>query len=469
MPQSAMSLNLGHDPVRKCFQHFLLPAITGMVIKSLYIVADIMFIGHSMGEDGLAAINIVLPYFSFMFAIAMMVGVGGGALMSIRFGEGDQEAGRRIFQQAFTFVTLVMVSATIATLIWLEEIVIAFGAQGDLIPMAKDYVASLTYFATPYAIGWVLSNFVRNDNNPTLVMKAMIAIASLNVVLDWIFMMVFNWEMFGAGLATGLAQLAMTGVLLSHFWTKNCRLKLGFALPDFQQIKAILGTGLPTLFMEASVGIVILISNWVLYSLGGTLYLSVYTVILNCLWLLGLLVYGVSQAVQPLISFNHGARRNDRILETINLGMVMIGSICIIFAGASLMFPHIIVAAFVSDASPEMIALGELAMRLYGLSAIPMGFNVLVMTIYQATARAQVSSIISLLRSLLLPIAGLLALPWIVDDTYVWANILIADFIVMGASIVLFKHFRHRLLQNSEANETEILPVTIPFMETADA
>ena len=469
MPQSTMSLNLGHDPVRKCFQHFLLPAITGMVIKSLYIVADIMFIGHSMGEDGLAAINIVLPYFSFMFAVAMMVGVGGGALMSIRFGEGDQEGGRRIFQQALTFVTLVMVSATVATLIWLEEIVVAFGAQGDLIPMAKDYVASLTYFATPYAVGWVLSNFVRNDNNPTLVMKAMIASASLNVVLDWLFMMVFKWEMFGAGLATGLAQLAMTGVLISHFWTKNCRLKLSFAVPDFRQIKAILGTGLPTLLMEASVGIVILISNWVLYSLGGTLYLSVYTVILNCLWLLGLLVYGVSQAVQPLISFNHGARRNDRILETINLGMMMIGAICLTFAGAALVFPHVIVAAFVSDASPEMIALGEVAMRLYGLSAIPMGFNVLVMTIYQATAHARVSSILSLFRSLLLPIAGLFALPWIVDGTYVWANILIADLIVMGASIVLLRHYQRRLLQNIESDQIATQPLAPVFMQTVDA
>ena len=446
MPQSAMSLNLGHDPVRKCFQHFLLPAITGMVIKSLYIVADIMFIGHSMGEDGLAAINIVLPYFSFMFAVAMMVGVGGGALMSIRFGEDDQEGGRRIFQQALTFVTLVMISA-----------------------MAKDYVVSLTYFATPYAVGWVLSNFVRNDNNPTLVMKAMIASASLNVVLDWLFMMVFKWEMFGAGLATGLAQLAMTGVLISHFWTKNCRLKLSFAVPDFRQIKTILGTGLPTLLMEASVGIVILISNWVLYSLGGTLYLSVYTVILNCLWLLGLLVYGVSQAVQPLISFNHGARRNDRILETINLGMMMIGAICLTFAGAALVFPHVIVAAFVSDASPEMISLGEVAMRLYGLSAIPMGFNVLVMTIYQATARARASSILSLFRSLLLPIAGLFALSWIVDGTYVWANILIADLIVMGASIVLLRHYQRRLLQNIEPDQTATQPLAPVFMQTVDA
>ena len=469
MPQSAMSLNLGHDPVRKCFQHFLLPAITGMVIKSLYIVADIMFIGHSMGEDGLAAINIVLPYFSFMFAIAMMVGVGGGALMSIRFGEGDLEGGRRIFQQAFTFVTLVMVGATVATLIWLEEIVVAFGAQGDLIPMAKDYVVSLTYFATPYAVGWVLSNFVRNDNNPKLVMNAMIASACINVVLDWLFMMVFEWGMFGAGLATGLAQLALAGVLLSHFWTKNCRLTLRLVFPDIRQIKAILGNGLPTLFMEASVGIVILISNWVLYDLGGTLYLSVYTVILNCLWLLGLLVYGVSQAMQPLISFNHGARRNDRILETINLGTVMIGVICLTFAAATMLFPGAIVAAFVADPSAEMIALGELAMRLYSLSAIPMGINVLVMTIYQAVARSRVSSVISLFRSLLLPIAALFTLPWIVDSSYVWANILIADMIVMAGSLILLKHYRSRLMKSDEQDETETSLLTPVFMETADA
>ena len=467
MPNTALNLNLGLDPVRKCFRHFLMPAITGMVIKSLYIVADIMFIGHSMGEDGLAAINLVLPYFSFMFAMAMMVGVGGSSLMSIRFGEGKTEEGRALFRQAFTFITVVMVSLTVATLIWLDEIVMLFGARDHLIPMAKDYVASLTYFATPYAVGWVLSNFVRNDGNPKLVMNAMIASAALNVLLDWLFMMVFDWGMFGAGLATGLAQLAMSGVLLLHFRRKNrrskkCQLTLGFAKPDLAAIKAILGNGLPTLFMEASVGIVIMVSNWILLSLGGSLYLSVYTVALNCMWLLGLLVYGVCQAVQPLVSFNHGARHHHRILETLNLGLMIITLICGLFSGVAMLFPGEMVAAFVAEPSPEMIELGSRAMRFYGMAAIPMGINVLMMTIYQATARSKASSVISLLRSLVLPIAGLLVLPLLAGEGFVWANILIADLIIMKSTLFLMKKYRSALKQEMTMNQQSV-PLAVAF------
>ncbi len=466
MPQSTMPLNLGQDPVRKCFQHFLMPAMTGMVIKSLYVAADIMFIGHSMGEDGLAAINIVLPYFSFMFALAMMVGVGGGALMSIRFGEGEYDQGGRIFRQSFTLITLIMLSLTTATLIWLEEIVIAFGAREQLIPMAKDYLRSLTYFATPYAMGWVLSNFVRNDNNPNLVMKAMIASALTNIILDWLFMMVFHWGMMGAGLATGLAQLSMTLVLLYHFRTANCRLKLGFSLPRPRLMAQMLSTGLPTLFMELSIGIVILVSNWVLLQKGGTLYLSVYSVVLNCIWLMGLLVYGVCQAVQPLISFNYGARQSQRILETLNLGFVVIALICTLFTVAALAVPSAIVSAFVAQPSNEMIALGSIAMRLYGLAAIPMGMNVLVMTIYQAIARSRVSSIISLLRSLVLPVAGLLVLPMLIDLSYIWVNLLIADLLVLFGSLVLLQHFRRRLLNSDQEKQDEGESALSPAFES---
>ena len=141
MPKT--SIDLGRDPVRKGFIHYLLPAITGMVIKSVYVIADVMFIGHSMGPDGLAATNIVIPYFALMFAFATMVGIGGAALMGIRFGEGKYEAGQEIFRQAIMLITLIMVMMTAGTLIWLEEIIRLFGANDVLLPLSMEYVGTL--------------------------------------------------------------------------------------------------------------------------------------------------------------------------------------------------------------------------------------------------------------------------------------------------------------------------------------
>ncbi len=424
--------------------------MTGMVIKSLYVVADAMFIGHAMGESGLAAMNIVIPYFSFMFATAMMIGVGGSALMGIRFGEGKIAEGQIIFRQAITLITAAMLVITSATLYWQSDIVRIFGAQGELIPLSQAYISTLTLFSTPYAIGWVLSNFIRNDGNPKLVMRAMVASALTNIVLDWLFMIVWGWGMFGGALATGIAQLSMTVIMLWHFRSPARRLVLKFIRPDFSQIRAILVNGMPTMIMESSVGILILISNWVLLKLGGNLYLSVYGIALNCMWLVVLLTYGVCQAIQPLISFNHGAGQHQRILESLNVSMTLVMVLCVVTGGLGILFPGEIVSAFVATPSSEMIQLGEFVMAIYALSVIPMALNIIVMTVYQAIALSKISSAMSLSRGLVLPTTGLFILPQLLEAKAVWGNVLVAEVITVVYSLYLLMNYRKKLQQKIE-------------------
>ena len=445
MPKT--SVDIGRDPVRKGFIHYLLPAITGMVIKSIYVIADVMFIGHSIGPDGLAATNIVIPYFALMFAFATMVGIGGAALMGICFGEGKYEAGQEIFRQAITLITIIMVLMTVGTLIWLEEIIRLFGANDVLLPLSMEYVGTLTLFATPYAVGWVLSNFVRNDGNPRLVMNAMVISALSNIILDWFFLFIMQWGMFGAALATGIAQTMTLLILSLHFRSPKCKLVMKAVMPNLRLIQKILVNGLPTFFMEISTGLLILVSNWVLLKLGGSLYLSVYSVALNCMWFVVLMNYGVGQAVQPLVSFNHGAGYSDRILETIKLGLGLVLILCGTAMVISLLFSREIVGAFVSKPSAEMLNLGSFVLKLYGVALVPMGFNIIITTVYQAIARASVSSYLSLLRALVFPLAGLFILPWAIGGEAVWSNVLIAEVLTAIASLALFIQYRNLLRQ----------------------
>ena len=283
----------------------------------------------------------------------------------------------------------------------------------------------------------------------------MIGSAILNIFLDWLFLMVFHWGMQGAALATGFAQLAVAGILLLHFRRPDCQLDLRFIRPDLTIIHAIIANGMPTLFMEASTGVVILTSNWVLFNLGGSLYLSVYTIALNSMWLVTLLVYGVCQAVQPLVSFNHGANQPARIMETLKLGQLLITLVCIAFGCIAVLFPGQLVSAFVANPSAEMIELGSRAMRFYGFATVPMGINILVMTIYQAVARSRVSSMISLCRGLLLPVGGLLILPVLVGEEFVWANLLLADLTVLAGSLLLFRAYNRGLQKKMATPEKE--------------
>ena len=446
------TVDLGKDPVRTCFTHFLLPSMAGMVIKSLYVIADTMFIGHALGETGLAAINIVIPYFAFMFAMGMMIGVGGSALMGIRFGEGKIAEGQAIFRQSLTLVTIVIAAMSAATLIWQHDIVQLFGAKDELIPLSQEYVATLTLFSTPYAIGWVLSNFVRpNDGNPNLVMKAMVFSALTNIVLDWVFMIVLKWGMFGGALATGIAQLSMTAILLWHFRSPACRLVLRFTRLSLTHVKAIFSNGMPTFIMESSVGVLILTSNWVLLKLGGNLYLSVYGVALNCMWLAVLLTYGVCQAAQPLVSFNHGANKPERILESLNIATGLVIILCVITGGLAIIFPGEIMAAFVSNPSTEMIELGKWVMVLYGMAVIPMALNIVVTGVYQAIARARISSAMSMARGFILPVAGLFVLPGLMSENAVWSNMLVAEALTVLVSLYLLISYRRTLLQQIQS------------------
>ncbi len=461
MPKT--SVDIGRDPVRKGFVHYLLPAITGMVIKSVYVIADVMFIGHSMGPDGLAASNIIIPYFALMFGFATMVGVGGAALMGIRFGEGRFEEGRDIFRQSIMLIALMASAMTIITLTWLEDIVRLFGANDVLLPLAMEYVATLTLFSPPYAIGWVLSNFVRNDGNPRLVMFAMVFSALSNIFLDWLFLFVFKWGMFGAALATGIAQMITLLILLLHFRTERCRLAMKVVMPDLSMSMRILSNGLPSFFMEISTGLLILVSNWVLLKLGGSLYLSVYSVALNCMWFVVLMIYGVGQAMQPLVSFNHGAGHSDRILETIGLGTGLVMTLCGVSMAISLFFSEAIVGAFVSNPSEEMLNLGSYVLKLYGIALVPMGLNIVVMGIYQAIARANISSLLSLFRALVLPLLGLFLLPWALFDKAVWGNVLLAELLTAIVSLMLLDKYRNRLRERVAASEK----VTVGMGQTA--
>lgn len=452
---SSTAVDLRRDPVSRCFKHYLMPAITGMVIKSVYVLADVAFIGQSVGSKGLAAINIAIPYFTFMFAVAMCIGVGGSALMAIRFGEKCHKEGLDMFRQAVSLTVLLMLLMTVFTLLNLTSIARLFGANDELLPHVMDYLGILTLFATPYGFGWAVSSFVRNDGNPRLVMFAMVASALTNIVLDWLFMFPLGMGMKGAALATGFAQLTMSGILLLHFRRPNRQLKLDFAMPKLSIAKNIAVNGAPTFVMESAVGIVIMATNWVLLKLGGNLYISVYTIALNFTWTIIMLCYGVGQAAQPIISFNHGANLSGRIYETLKLAFGLVTFLSFSIGLMALVFAESIVGLFVSEPPQELLALGAFVLRIYALSYIPMGIGLTTVTLYQSIAKSRYSTLISLLRSLLFPLSGLFLLPMLFTEDAVWFNMLLAELAAAALSLYLLRGYLRSLKAPQETLSPE--------------
>ncbi|PJE77773.1 Multidrug export protein MepA [invertebrate metagenome] len=451
--------DLRYGSVLHHFLRFLFPSITGMAIKAVYILSDTIFIGRSAGQSGLAAINIIIPYFAIMYAIAMMIGIGGASLMAIYYGQKKYAQGEVIFRQAVMATGVIMLAVTLLTLINLDSLCRLLGASEQLLPLCRDYLGILTLFSAPYALGWAISGFVRNDGDPDRVMYAMVTGALMNIVLDWLFLFYFQWGMKGAALATGLSQLIMLGILLTHFLLPQNTLHFNVQKPDFSIWLRVFRNGLPTFMMETSTGAMVFVANLVMFGLGGELFVSAYAIAINTNWLVVLLIYGITQAIQPLISFFHGSRQYGRICSALHLGAGVTVTVCGIVSAIVLLFSAPIAAVFVISPSESLIKTGSLALIMYAVVFIPMGINLVTQTLYQSVAMAKASTWISVLRSLVIPVAGMTLLPVVFGKESVWWTPLFAEGITLILSLSLLSRYMRFLHETESQNQGESLKV----------
>lgn len=450
-------IDLMNDPVKKSFYRYLMPAIAAMIIKSIYVLVDAMFVGVGVGSEGLGVISLSVPFFSLSAAIALTIGIGGSAVMSIQLGKGNREAAQGIFSQSFALILLVSIAYISVGTFWLKDIIHFNGARGVLAEYAVDYIGVMMPFFFFHQIWWVISAFVRNDTNPSLVMKATIGSAITNVVLDYVFIFMFGWGVKGAALATGLAQVFTFTVLITHFWSGKGMLKLSLKDVKFDKVRPILNTGLPTFFVESTTAISVMIFNAVLLNTYSPLHVSAYSIVMN-VGIVGLfLLVGIGQACQPIISFNFGAQRIGHVKEVLFLGLrFALGT------GLILMFIAVLGATQITSLFTKndyaLITLASSAMRIYFLALPLMAFNTILATLFQSTEEPQKATIIAISRGFVFVLAGLFLLPKLFPAHGIWGTILLAEGITALYSGQKMLHYlkSHKSVQASSNNEVVI-------------
>ncbi len=439
-----MAINLKTDPVSKSFYQYLWPSLTGMVIKSLFIIGDGWFIGQGIGPDGLGAISLIIPPFSIFTAIAMMVGIGGAARMSIDIGKGNLESGQAWLNQSVLLVTVLSSVTVAAALIWLDELIAFMGASGYMAELAHQYLAILLPFFVIYSLGWVLSCFVRNDSNPRLATYAMSIGAITNLVLDYIFILKLGMGMEGAAIATAIAQVVIVLILLSHFVRKQSSLKLTLKGIGLNRSGEILSLGSPTFFIEVTSALTILLFNYVLLSQFGESHIIAYGLTTNIGVLALFVMVGIAQACQPIMSFNYGANQVQRIEQTLSLGLkTAIGSGCVFLLLVWLFAPQI--AAWYLGASHQLILLSATALSLFFLGVPLMGLNMVIANLFQAVAKPKQATLISLARGFVFVALGVLMLPGFFPENGIWASIFFAETLTAVISLSLLFTYRLRL------------------------
>jgi len=423
---------LGEEPVGKLLLKFSLPAMTGMIVNALYNVVDRIFIGKGVGDLAIGGIFIGMPISLIIMAFSMLIGIGGNTLVSIKLGQNRKEEAERVAGNSFVLLILISLCISVFGLVFLKPLLNAFGASPSNFQYAYDYMKIILIGAPLQAIGFGMNNFIRGEGSPTIAMKTMLIGAILNTILDPIFIFVFNMGVQGAALATIISQGASAIWVLRYFFTGKSMLnvKKEYLKLKLDLVKDIVAIGLGPFSMQLAGSMVTVLLNNSLKTYGGDLANSSMAVINSVAMMVMMPVFGINQGSQPIIGFNYGAEKYDRVKETLKYAAIAATTITTLGFLITQFFPVKLYQLFISKNGnlAEISMIGVPGMRIY-LAMFPIiGFQVISANYFQATGRPKHAMLLSLSRQVLILIPALLILPRFFGLTGVWLAGPIADF-----------------------------------------
>jgi len=404
--------DLKNDSIKSLFYFYLSSAIIGMLIRSVHGFVDGVFVGNGVSEQALAAVNMSLPLVTAIVSIAILFGVGGATNVSIQFGKGNKDRGQNIFITSLLTMFILVGCIQILYFIYYEQIIYALGANDMLFELMKPYCNTIVAFAPAFALNVSLTVFVRNDSNPKLVMYAQLVGAVANIALNALFIFGMKMGLLGAALGTGIAHVVAILILCIHFINKHGSLKLRFKQYRYslQELKSILGLGFPSFIAESAFGIVWVTLNLVIINLKGDLGVSAFGITFYVCSMGYSILFGVSQAMQPIISFNFGAKSFDRVKKSFRLGIINAISFGLLFSIFCFAFATPLVKLFGAH-NEELIYLAVKANRIMSLSYIFVAYNIVVSTFFQSIGNGKASLVIQVLRGFVFNMILILLLP----------------------------------------------------------
>ncbi|MGL6107086.1 MATE family efflux transporter [Romboutsia sp.] len=436
----------------KEYLKYAIPSAFAMLISALYTIIDGMFVGQGVGDNALAAVNIVLPFTVMLVGIANMMAVGGGALVSKNIGAKNIEKAVNIFRQVMKFLLIISVVLSIMCVIFTEPIVKALGATESLQSLAVDYLRYYALFCIPNLVGIALNSFVRNDNRPKLAMISTIAGAITNVVLDYIFIFEFGLGIKGAAIATGLGQIVTVAILLPHFINKKGNLSLKNVRLEKEIIRDLLNIGFPSFLSQISFSIIVLMHNIAIVKIMGEVGVSAYSILNYIGTNIYMILFGLTLGVQPLISYNFGKCDIEKVLKYHKINSISQLVTTVFFVLICFLFGKQIISIFTNDV--KVIEIAYLAVRLGSLSYFFVGLNIGTIVYYQAIEMPKFSTLMCFFRAIIFLPLALIVLYSIFGSNGIWAGTLVSEtltFIAINLITNIKKSTNKSIAEVSEA------------------
>ncbi len=451
---SEKSALLGTKSIPSLLVQQAVPASIGILVMSLNILVDTIFVGNWIGSVAIAAINVVLPVSFFIAALGMAIGIGGASIISRALGSNDREKARRTFGNQLSLTLLITVILVILGLVFIDGLVPAFGGKGDIFEPAKIYYRIVLYGVPILALCMMGNNVIRAEGSPKHAMIAMLIPSVGNLLLDYILINQLDMGMAGAAWATtvsyGLCFIYIAWFFLSG--KSELMPSLGQLLPDWNILREIGSLGFVTLGRQATTSVLYLILNNILFELGGEASVSVFGIIGRLMMFAIFPVMGITQGFLPIAGYNYGAQQWKRVREVI---FVSIKYACIL--GALILVLLYVYAADIAGIFTDdqaVIRQTTVAIRIVFFATPIIAIQLIGAAYYQAIGKALPALLLTLLRTgiILIPLILLLKKMYGIDG--VWMSFPIADV----SSTIITAIFLWRAMEKlKNASETHVV------------
>ena len=434
---------LGTAPVGKLLFRLALPTVIAQLVNMLYNIVDRIYIGHieGYGDLALTGVGVCMPLIMIVSAFAALVGSGGAPRASISMGKKDYESAERILGGCFGLQLIISVLLTVALLIWNKPLLLAFGASENTIQYATEYMSI-------YALGTIfvqltlgLNAFISAQGFSKFSMLSVVIGAACNIVLDPIFIYGFDMGVKGAAIATILSQAASTLWIILFLCSKKTLLHLRpkYMLPVPRVVLPCIALGSATFIMQASESVISVCFNSSLLGYGGDVAVGAMTILTSVMQFAMLPMQGVAQGAQPILSYNFGARRADRVKKTYKLLLVTCLCYSVTIWALVMLFPQVFVGIFTNK--PELAAFATDALRVYYAGMLLFGIQIACQMTFVSLGNAPSSVIVAVMRKFVLLLPLIYIVPHLVPGNPTMGVYLaepIADVIAVTFTTVLF-------------------------------
>lgn len=435
--------SLTEDSVLKLLFIFVGPAVLGMLINALYNFVDRIFVGQYVGVEGLSAVTMVFPVTLLQFAFVLLFGSGAGILIAKYLGESQPEKASHVLGNAIAGIFLITLVFILLGLIYYRPLLEVFGATGTLLDLSTEYLLVII-LGFPLSFFLALEFTCRAEGNPKLPAKLIVFSCIINIGLDYVFMKIFNLGIRGAALATIIAQATNAILLMRYYLSGRSLVKLKWKHIRLQKsiIFPILFIGLAPFLMDLAISFQNVFANNLLLNSGGTDGVAAMGILFGVNVFFMMIALGTGDGMQPIVSYNFGAKRFDRTRETLEMAIKIVSVFTILGLLILELFPTQITHIFIEgDGNQNVITITKKALKIFAISIPFYAIQIIITRHFQALQKNKIATFLALLR----PIILFIPIAYILNEYYgltgIWIAFPVSDGIAAIVSLLIVKKY----------------------------